>query len=1091
MSRTLLSILADVSIRASLAAMLVAGVLAAIRVRISAVRHASWTAVLLAMLLMPALTRSVPALAVPWSLAVPALPASSDVDRREAAPERLSTAPSEAASARVDPRPAADAAVAAPASAPVDRPPQRSLWPVAGLAVYGLGAAAMLMRFLIGWRGAARIARVGEPIELPRESLVSPTDREGIDVRESRAVAVPVTVGLIRQAILLPVEWRHWSIEKLRAVLAHEVAHVRRRDLPVAFTAHLNRCLFWFHPLSWWLERTLAATAEQAADEDAISVVGDRAAYAEILLDMARAVGQGRGRIAWLGVGIDGSGLLHQRIERVLSGEPRRQISTARKAIVALGCVSAILIAVACRPSAATFGEDTALERRDHALHLQLTQVERRQWRHFADVDWDAGAAGLESLEAAVNEHPDDLGALQRFLMGYWVQYAPSPTSIERNPLVANKVVDPRLLVARRTFILRLIERHPDADLADAVEAQIFPKDLTSFFPGDPPGYQRARAAWIGQTRRSDASAVVLGHAADFFAIAEKPLAEQMLLRARALDPQGPWTARLGQFYKIVFRGAMAPSGRNNGRMVSAPEPRSAYAMAIREKLGASSDEMLLTATGWFLGGRRDQPFMDLDTETWGEACLTRALEINPRAVLAHTALLDVRRQRNNHEPLWRVAPASRDAYVAALSERERFEQLPNLARDAYGMVADFDRLHDPNLRGRLELGRDQARRYAEDALKLAPKFLDDPNYGTTIYTANMTLSALALHDRERKASVAYLERASQAPPSEELVYGGDVVWRRHLRDLLAQGERQAAIAFLERMARTNVASRIELREWAAQLRRDVPPSGPSFDAAKVTLNTSGDRVFARDPNARISRQSGGICSSWGWIQASDTCFTADRMTLRELVAFAFGPYGVGTPLPEIAGGPAWIDDDRFDVVARATGTDPSDPLGAPKLAMMLRTLLEERFTLTLHHESRPLPVYELVLARSDRQMGPRIRPAKAACVTVVEALRASLATPTPAHLPSRPGPCISIGDGRSFKGGAVDMNQLALVLSNRLNRFVRDRTGLAGMFELDLTWEGSAIFTALHEQLGLKLEAASGAVDVLVIDRATAPRVN
>jgi uncharacterized protein (TIGR03435 family) len=1016
MSRAFLGILADVSIRASLAAMLVAGVLAAVRVRTSAVRHASWTAVLLAMLLMPALTRSLPAIAVPWSLAVPALPSPSDADRREAAPAPLSTAPSDAVSVRVDARPAVDAAVGASAPAPVDRPPKRSLWPVAVLAVYGLGAAAMLMRFLIGWWGAARIARAGEPIGLPRECLFSPTGREGIDVRESRAIAVPVTVGLIRQTILLPVVWSHWSIEKLRAVLAHEIAHLRRRDLAVAFTAHLNRCVFWFHPLSWWLERTLAATAEQAADEDAMSVVGDRAAYAEILLEMARAVGQGRGRIAWLGVGIDGSGLLHQRIERVLSGETRRHISPARKAIVAISCVSAILIAVACRPSAATVGEDSALERRDHTLHLQLMQVEQRQWRHFADVDWDAGAAGLESLEAAVNEHPDDLGALRRFLIGYWVQYAPSSTSIERNPLVANKVADPRLLAARRTFILRLIERHPDADLADAIEAQIFPRDLTSFFPGDPLGYQRARAAWIGQTRGSDASAVVLGHAADFFAIADKPMAEQMLLRARALDPQGPWTARLGQFYKTVFRGAIAPSGRNNGRMVSAPEPRSAYAMAIREKLGASTDETLLTATGWFLGGLRDQPFMALDTETWGEACLTRALEINPRAVLAHSALLDVRRQRDNHEPLWRVAPASRDAYVAAMTERQRFEQLPDLARDAYGMVTEFDRLNDQNLRGRLELGRDQARRYAEDALKLAPKFRDDPNYGIAIYTANMTLSALALHDRDRKASLAYLERASQAPPSEQLVYGGDVVWRRHVRDLVAQGERQAAIAFLERIARTNVAGRIELREWAAQLRRGVPPSGPSFDAAKVTLNTSGDRAFARDPNARISRQSGGICSSWGWIQASDTCFTAERMTLRELVAMAFGPVGLVTPLPAIAGGPAWIDGDRFDVVARATGTDPSGPLGAAKLAMMMRTLLEERFTLALHHESRPLPVYELALARSDRQIGPRIRPATAACVTAVEALRASLAAPTPAHLPSRPDPCISIGDGRSSR---------------------------------------------------------------------------
>jgi hypothetical protein len=144
-----------------------------------------------------------------------------------------------------------------------------------------------------------------------------------------------VTVGVLVPTILLPVVWRRWSREKLRAVLAHEVAHIQRRDLLVAFIAHLNRCLLWFHPLSWWLERTLASTAEQASDDIALSVVGTRAAYAEILLDMAREVSQGRGRMSWLGVGIDGSGSLNQRINRVLSAEVVREMSTVRTAVLA------------------------------------------------------------------------------------------------------------------------------------------------------------------------------------------------------------------------------------------------------------------------------------------------------------------------------------------------------------------------------------------------------------------------------------------------------------------------------------------------------------------------------------------------------------------------------------------------------------------------------------------------------------------------------------------------------------------------------------------------------------------------------------
>jgi len=141
-------------------------------------------------------------------------------------------------------------------------------------------------------------------------------------------------------------------------------------------------------------------------------------------------------------------------------------------------------------------------------------------------------------------------------------------------------------------------------------------------------------------------------------------------------------------------------------------------------------------------------------------------------------------------------------------------------------MVSEFDRLNDDNLRGRFELGHDQAKRYATDALKLAPRFTDDPAYGTAIYTANMTLSALALRDGDREAAVVYLERASEAPSSEQLAYGDDVVWHRLVRDLVARGESRAAIAYLERLARTSIAQRIELREWAATLRRGDGSSG-------------------------------------------------------------------------------------------------------------------------------------------------------------------------------------------------------------------------------------------------------------------------
>ncbi len=283
------------------------------------------------------------------------------------------------------------------------------------------------------------------------------------------------------------------------------------------------------------------------------------------------------------------------------------------------------------------------------------------------------------------------------------------------------------------------------------------------------------------------------------------------------------------------------------------------------------------------------------------------------------------------------------------------------------------------------------------------------------------------------------------------------------------------------------------------------PAQTGEFEVASIERNTSDDGRVARDPHARISTNAGGICASWGWIRTTETCFWASNLTLRELIAYAFGPSGLVPPQPSIFDGPTWIDSDHFNVVARATGNPPLEPFGSRQLAMMVRALLAQRFKLRLHHEHRSLPVYELVLARRDRTLGPRLRPASTDCLVQVQALRAVLADGRLPHLPS-PHPCIS-ESGPGYLKGAFDMAQLVWALSNRLNRVVRDRTELTGMFEMDLTWPlvgvpaiprgeprlrpinpTAAIFIALQEQLGLTLEATTGVVDVLVVDGASPP---
>src|SRR6202034_3105750 len=104
---------------------------------------------------------------------------------------------------------------------------------------------------------------------------------------------------------------------KLDAVLAHERSHVRRRDALVGVAAGLNKCLFWFHPLAWWLERRLPVLAEHAADDAALAVSFDTQAYARLLLDSAARKDTVGARLIWHSAAMSGP-VVAQRVRRVL-----------------------------------------------------------------------------------------------------------------------------------------------------------------------------------------------------------------------------------------------------------------------------------------------------------------------------------------------------------------------------------------------------------------------------------------------------------------------------------------------------------------------------------------------------------------------------------------------------------------------------------------------------------------------------------------------------------------------------------------------------------------------------------------------------
>jgi uncharacterized protein (TIGR03435 family) len=238
----------------------------------------------------------------------------------------------------------------------------------------------------------------------------------------------------------------------------------------------------------------------------------------------------------------------------------------------------------------------------------------------------------------------------------------------------------------------------------------------------------------------------------------------------------------------------------------------------------------------------------------------------------------------------------------------------------------------------------------------------------------------------------------------------------------------------------------------------------------------------------------------------------AEKARLRSFIEYAYGvkPF-------QLLGGPAWIDSAHYDIDAKAEGNPNSS-----QMRLMMQALLEDRFKLKLHHETKELPVYDLTVAKSGVKL-PEPKPG--GCISVDPNVPPS---PPPPPAPGRamPTPCgrvliMGSPSGLQMLGGKVSMTELIRVLSIILGRTVVDRTGLTETFDvhLEFTPDGSlgglpgpppgpaepsdsirpapspdlhgTILEAIREQLGLKLESAKGPVDVLVIDSVEKPSAN
>jgi uncharacterized protein (TIGR03435 family) len=210
--------------------------------------------------------------------------------------------------------------------------------------------------------------------------------------------------------------------------------------------------------------------------------------------------------------------------------------------------------------------------------------------------------------------------------------------------------------------------------------------------------------------------------------------------------------------------------------------------------------------------------------------------------------------------------------------------------------------------------------------------------------------------------------------------------------------------------------------------------------------------------------------------------------TLPNLIAEAYGH----VPIGQIVGGPAWLKTERFDIEARADGNPDEE-----RIMLMLRPLLEDRFKLKLHRETRELPVFTINAARG----GIKLKASKEGGCVAGDRFHA------PAGEEAKYcGTNLLRVKGSSLEWNAsrIDMGAAAKALSSALRRPVIDKTGFAGTFDIQVQWASEqgpgvavtdgaepAIFTVLQDQLGLKIESGKGPVEVLVIDHVEKPDAN
>jgi uncharacterized protein (TIGR03435 family) len=276
----------------------------------------------------------------------------------------------------------------------------------------------------------------------------------------------------------------------------------------------------------------------------------------------------------------------------------------------------------------------------------------------------------------------------------------------------------------------------------------------------------------------------------------------------------------------------------------------------------------------------------------------------------------------------------------------------------------------------------------------------------------------------------------------------------------------------------------------AVALRAQAPGSGPMFDVVSIKRHVPEDN--SPSPTGMLQRLNGSL--------------TISRVPVAMIITLAYPPLAA----TDIVGLPDWALGEFYEVAATASLANPTPD----DRAAMVLAMLADRFKLQAHRERREVPTFDLVVARSDGKVGPGLMPSANDCEAVqaerlaaaAAAMRVSGSPPPPQRFdPDAPRPCLSALMPNGVRG-ELTLATLAGMLRRPAGRLIVNKTGLIGWYQVTLTYDvsanqdpaqaappsdGPSVFTAVREQLGLRLEPSRTERDVLVIDRLERPTEN